>query len=192
MALSKELNKAMMELTTECSVLLGSSSSGNFDQVIVYLRRHDFEDGVYTTYKGMFRLVPLKDVILDRPINDFTLDGELYLSRKGVSIRPVSVKVRDNTYLKAALFARIRIDAQIVWVKAIVRKLNQQLELYKDDLRDSIAQEWCSQEHWRIFPAKRGTQYPVHYQDENLTTLQDIMKDLLPMGYDADWPMENE
>ena len=189
MSLSKELEQRMLDETTECSVLLGSSTSGNFDRVIVYLRRHDFEDGSYTNLKGMFRVVNMTNVIVDKPLNDFKLDTEMFQNRHGTSVRPVSIKWQENTYLRAALFARIRVKAQTVWLNAIVRKLNSQLEKYQDDLRDAIAYEWCSQEHWRIFPMKAGHMYPVHYQEENVQILRGIMKDFLPKGYDADWTM---
>ncbi len=189
MALSKELHQQMLELTTECSPILGSSDSGNFDRVIVYLRRHDFDDGTYTNFKGMFRVFGMKDVVVDKPLNNFKLHEEMFENRQGTSVRPVHVRVRENTFLKAYLFARIRIKAQKVWCDAIVLKLNRHIEKYRDDMRDAIALEWCAQEHYRIFPSKSGTMYPEKFDRDNKDILRGIMKDLLPKGYDSDWPM---
>ncbi len=189
MALSKESLRKFEEDTTECSVILGSSSSGNFDQVIVYLKAHKYQDGYYTSLKGQFRIFEMKDVVISSPLNDFMLDGEMYETRHGTSVRPVSVRVRDETFLRAALFARVRKGAQMSWLKAIVQTLNNNLEKYKDHLRDAIAQEWCSQEHWRIFPSKRGTKYPDQYEAGNMEILKSLMREMLPMGYDADCEM---
>ncbi len=196
MSLSKEiqglsLSKDSLDLLNamkKSSVSLGTSASGSFNYVIVYLRRHELSDGTDTGFKGMFRYFSMSDIIVDKPLNDFTLDEEMFVNRHGTTVRPVSVKVK-GVYLRASLFARVRVGAQIVWVRAIIRSLNHQLEKYDDDKRNAIAMEWCAQEHYRIFPAKPWKMYPEQFAPENKEILRQVMKELLPKGFDDEYPM---
>ena len=170
-------------------VCLASPRSTTFSHVIVYYPRYNLTDGTYTSFKGCFKVFPLEDLALSYPINDFYLEKDMYQNSFGTLVKPIGVKHRRNMYLEAYLFARIRVNAQMVLVNAIASRLNRQLEIYQDNLRDGIGQEWCAQEQWRIFPRFAGMIHPVNTVDGSVETLREIMADLLPRGYDDDWKM---
>ena len=81
-------------------------------------------------------------------------------------------------------------------VDEILGQLNAHIDLFKDELREDIAQEWCAQENWRRYPYKPGpfndpkiSIYGVLY-DANpiLDGLDEVMDYLLPKGYDDETP----
>ncbi len=172
-------------------VILAKPASKTFSHVIVYTPRYKMPDGSYNSFKSRFELISFDNIAIGYPLTDYELEKGVRKNEFGTPVKPIGVRYRDTKdYLIAYLFARVRVGAQMVLVHAISSRLNRQLELYKDDLRDPIAQEWCAQEMWRIFPRFKGTIHAVDTCEGSVDTLREIMADMLPQGYDADWKMK--
>ncbi len=173
----------------KATVTLAKPISWDFAHVIVYLPRYDLEDGTITSVKGIFKVFAMDEIQIEFPLTDFELERGMYKNKWRTTVKPVSVKYKDGVYLEASLFARVRVNAQMELVLAIAGRLTRQLEVYKDHIRDGIAQEWCAQEHWRMFPRFPGQIYPIKRIGDGRPDLREILRDLLPEGFDTEWPI---
>ncbi len=165
------------------------SLSMDFSHVIVYLSAYQLSDGNVAAIKGVFKVFAFEELAVDYPLTDFELEKGMYKNRWRTTVKPVSVKCKDNKYVEASLFCRIRRGAQMELVLAIAGRLTRQLDVYKDHIRDGIAEEWCAQEHWRIFPRFPGQMHKIKPIGDGRPDLREIMRDLLPEGFDTEWPM---
>ncbi len=163
--------------------------SFDFSHVIVYMAPTKLRDGSMSISKGIFKVFDFADLALEHPLTDFEMEKGMYTNAWGTRVKPVRVKFADDTYVEASLFCRIRIAAQMELVIAMAGRLTRQLEVYKDDLRDGIAQEWCAQEQWRIFPRFPAMMHEIKRIGDGRPDLREILKELLPDGFDNEWPL---
>ncbi len=181
----------------ECFVDL-SLGARQFNRVIVYLPRKRLRDGTFTSHQGEFVCFPLKKVICESKLDDFHLEDYVFYNEHGTPVKPIEVTTNDVEYHQAALFCRVRILASKHHVTNITRYLNAYLGRYKDDLRDGIAQEWCAQELYRIFPTlDEHCLQPAEIDSTGKTTLYNvpnvdilsILREMLPGGWDDETPV---
>ncbi len=171
------------------TVQLEKPLSWDFSHVIVYLPAIELSDGSMTTMKGVFKVYTFGDLALEFPLTDFEMERGMYKNRWRTLVKPVNVLCKAKKYVEASLFCRVRVGAQMELVFAIAGRLTRQLDVYKDHIRDGIAQEWCAQEQWRIFPRFPGMQHEIKRIGDGRPDMRKIMKELLPEGFDNEWPM---
>ena len=175
---------------------LQAPTSLEFSSVIVYLKRWQKADGSYTSELGKFHLIPMHDTFWGTRQDDWSLEGDMYFNRNGQLIKPVHITFDKHWFFKSTLFCRIKTYTPDERVDEMLGQLNAHIDLFKDELREDIAQEWCAQEPWRRYPYKPGPYndpkvsiYGMLY-DANpiLDGLAEVMGYLLPKGYDEDTP----
>ncbi len=181
----------------ECYIDL-DVSAGLFDRLIVYLPRKLLQDGGVTSKKGEFKCFPLTKIISETKLDDWHLEANCYYNDYGTRVKPVEVTTNDREYHESYLFCRILTLASKNHVVDIERYLNAYLEQYKDELRDGIAQEWCSQEQFRIFPRRQDHCIePLEVDSSGKATLykvpnvnmKEVLRDMLPQGWDDERPI---
>ncbi len=190
MALSKNAIK-------ECYVDL-DLGAGLFNRVLVYLPRRQQRDGSMTSYQGEFKTFTMRQVICETKLDDFHLECNVYYNDYGTAVKPIEVTLNNVEYHQAYLFCRVRKLASRHHVTNIERYLNAYLGKYKDNLRDGIAQEWCAQEQYRIFPASNehclqpaeldATGRATLYKVPNLD-MRSVLREMLPKGWDDEAPV---
>ena len=162
-----------------------------FSHVIAYCPKIDFSDGSSTGVLGHYKLCGVQEINATYPLTDWDMELDMYKNRWRTWVKPIQVLVAGDKYEDASLFCRIRAGAPMDIVKEIPCKLNRHLDMYRDHVRNGIAEEWNAQEQWRIFPRQPGTVYKIVKMPNGSLDLRDIMKELLPEGYDTDWEMRN-
>ncbi len=179
----------------ECVVDLRIDKNKDFGSIVVYLPRHRVGTQRFTSPKGEFITIGLKDVANGIKLTDWELERGVYLNRHGTQVKPVWVTIDGHTYLKAFLFARVRVNASRSVLYRVVNCLNNHLNGYKDHLRTGIAQEWCDQELWRIFPLHAKDCVALDeaghqpFVQPTPVEFRDIMRDMLPKGFDTERPI---
>ncbi len=169
-----------------------------FSHVIVYL-----DDDAMSLLRnkrvlGQFCIYEAEYLSPGTGLTDWDVAQNQHLNRVRTPVKTLCVRFNGTEYCEAALFCRIRGTANPLAVRKIVFRLNKQLNVYKDHVRNGIAEEWCAQEQWRIYPRfLKDCLKPLEFGSHGKVTLYDIpefdipriMKELLPEGYDDEWPM---
>ncbi len=164
-----------------------------FPELIVYVKRHERPDGSYTSERGSFHVVYTYNIFLGKDLDDWNLDKDFFENQFGVPVKQVFVTFgADMVFFAATLFCRVKPSASRANVNKILNALNSHLDLYEDNLRYGIAQEWCGQENWRVFPfdASQEAQPGMYLQPD--LNVSDIMSHLLPEGYGEEMPSNEE
>ncbi len=180
----------------QCLVELQRPTSPYYSHFIVYLKSYRQDDGSLTNDMGKFTLVPGHRTFWGTTQDDWHIEEDMYYNRNGMYVKPVHVSLDDRSYFSSPLFARVKSFTPTLRVDQVVDQLNLHLDLYMDHLRDDIAEEWCSQEPWRVYPIK---EYPMNdprisiyglLYDANPTPhdLKTVMGELMPKGYDEELP----
>ncbi len=186
----------------QCEANLRRGTTANFDRVIVYMPRFALGNGRYTSEKGKFVIAHMRITYWHGGDDDWDLGKGVFQNEHGVSVKPVYVMYDDEKCFESFLFSRIRKLGSKKAVSEILFELNSHLELYKDDLRYAIAQEWCGQEPWRIFPTiardcirpirdLHGNTVAWHTPSMMRSDLKRIMDYMLPYGYDDKLPAKH-
>ncbi len=169
-----------------------------FSCVIVYLDGDTMTELRRRSHLGQFCTYSLDYLSPGTKLTDWDLENGQYLNRVRTPVKPLSVRFDGVRYVQAAHFARVRGMANPAAVSKIVHKLNTQLDIYKDHIRDGIAHEWCYQELWRVYPRfSEDCLKPLEIREDGTVdvyhippfNLRQIMKELLPNGYDDEWVM---
>ncbi len=194
----------------QCEANLHRGTTANYDRVIAYMPRFALGNGTFTSEKGKFVVAHITITYWHGEDHDWALGEGVFENEHGAPVKPVYVMYDDDRCFESFLFARIRRLGSKKAVNEILFELNSHLELYRDELRYAIAQEWCSQEPWRIFPTllrdcirpiKNGLGHTVAWYTPGMmrSDLKRIMGSMLPYGYDdalpashlCDEPMED-
>ncbi len=174
-----------------CEVITVSMSTNGekqFSHVVVYLTPDDSPNGSPGKAKGEYKLFSMDDVSLGAKLTDWNLESDTYKNRWRTWVKPVKVRV-DGNFVEASLFLRIRPQSPMPVVREVIRTLNMHLNMYKDHVREGIAEEWNAQEQWRIFPARPDLPVVINFTKDDRPDVRNLMKELLPQGYDNDWSM---
>ncbi len=67
-------------------------------------------------------------------------------------VKPVYATLDGSRYYVASLFCRIRCCAKQENLDEMVEELNGRLEKIDEKYRDVVADEWCAQEVFKVFP----------------------------------------
>ncbi len=179
-----------------CQAVLHRVHSNDFESVIVYLPRYERHDRTWTSENGLFQEFSLNMTFWGTGTDDWQLDEDHFLNDNGSAVKSVYVSFEDFEYFEAFLYSRVRKHTPYRQIRDVNLQLNKHLDLYRDELRLGIAQEWCDQEPWRILPrfiyqcisevfnndgTNAGWTYPEH-------DIAAIMSSHLPRGYDEDLP----
>ncbi len=180
----------------ECRRVLRRARNAEFDSVIVFLPRYLRQDRTYTSRLGLFQNFDLRMTFWGTGIDDFHVDEDMHENDHGSFVKSVHVSFDNEEYLEAYLYARVRKDSHYGEVRDVMDQLNRHLDLFKDDLRVGIAQEWCNQEPWRIIPRfsadviksmydDAGHHLGWHYPKHDIAK---VMQEHLPRGYGEEMP----
>ncbi len=180
----------------ECRRVFRRARTNDFDSVIVFLPRYLLQDRTYTSRHGLFQDFDLRMTFWGSGIDDFHVDEDMQSNDHGTFVKSVYVSFDNDEYLEAFLYARVRKHSHYGQVRDVLAQLNGHLDLYQDDLRQGIAQEWANQEPWRILPRfsddvikniydDAGRHLGWHYPQHDIAK---IMSDHLPQGYGEDLP----
>ena len=175
---------------------LQAASSCQFSSVVVYLKPYRKANGNFTSQRGAFHHVFMENTYWGTRQDDWSIEDDMYYNRNWILVKPVHVTFdpEKTWFFKATLFCRVKMHAPAERINDIVSQLNGHLDLFKDELREDIAQEWCAQEPWRMYPYKAGpfndprvSIYGILYDANPIEDdLGDVMDYLLPSGYDED------
>ncbi len=160
-----------------------------FPELIVYVKRHQRPDGSYTSERGSFHVVYTYNVFLGADIDDWHLNNDFFENQFGVPVKQIFVTFgADMVFFSSCLFCRVKPGASRLNVNKILDALNTHLDMYEDNFRYGIAQEWCGQENWRVFPFDEQQEaVPGMLQQPDLD-ISAVMSHLLPGGYGEDMP----
>ncbi len=165
----------------------------------MYLPRYALGNGEYTSEKGEFDAYEIEDTYWHGEDDDWNLSEGVFENEHGCQVKPVFISFNDEQCFEAYLFCRVRKLASGKAVDHIIEELNNHLDIYEDDLRLAIAQEWCDQEPWRMFPiCMADCRRPVRDMNGEVVAwiappmgrqdLKRIMSYMLPKGYDDSLP----
>ncbi len=168
-----------------------------YGKVIVYLSDDLLTDLLEQETLGKFGVYETSYLLPGTGLSDWDIGRGQYRNRVRTLVKPVTVRYDGTLYKEVPLFCRVRGMANPLVVKNILTELNDSLDKYKDHVRNGIAEEWCSQELWRIYPRfEKDCVKPVMVEiDGELVENYDIpsfdmnaiMKELLPHGWDDPW-----
>ncbi len=167
-----------------------------FSSVIVYLPSYQRHDGTRTNESGRFQEFDLRYTYWGTTMDDWHLDEDVFVNDHGSPVKSVYVSYDRVEFYEAFLYCRVRQRLAYHVVHKVMVQLNLHLNLYVDELRLGIAQEWAAQEPYRILPRfQSGCIHPIldengqeidhHYPEHDIPA---TMADQLPNGYDEDLP----
>ncbi len=167
-----------------------------FSNAIVYLPRYRRHDGTHTNENGLFQEFDLRMTYWGTTLDDWHLDEDTHANDHGSPVKSVYVTYDGVEYYEGFLYCRVRSRTLYKVVHDVLQQLNLHLNLYVDDLRLGIAQEWCAQEPYRILPqSKNDCIKPIYDEDGRVVDhyipqhdVSAIMLSHLPKGYDDEKP----
>ncbi len=177
-------------------VLTREARGPEFSNAIVYLPSYMRHDGTRTNGNGHFQEFDLGMTYWGTPMDDWHLDEDTYVNDHGSPVKSVYVTFDGVEYYESFLYCRIRPRTAYTIIHDVLKQLNSHLDMYVDNLRLGIAQEWAAQEPYRILPQlKSGCIHPVydengqvvdhHYPQHDVAA---VMMYQLPKGYDEELP----
>ncbi len=180
----------------DCRRLLKRANCPEFKEVIVYLPRYQRSDGSWTSDNGLFQEFNMAYTFWGTDQDDWHLDEDMVQNDFGTFTKSVYVSFDDQEYMEAFLYCRVRKATPYRLERDVMNQLNKHLDMFRDDLRTGIAQEWSAQEPWRILPlSKEACIAPIRgdngeiiawtYPAHNIVA---VMKENLPQGYGEDLP----
>ncbi len=190
-------NQGLLQEIASRQVQYDKEKSDEFRAVIVYFDKDQETDYSGKQSLGRFHTFDIDYITPPVKMTDWDVEHGQYLNRVRTPVKPVRLILTPTKTVEAPLFSRVRGFANRVAVRQIIQKLNHQLNIYKDHVRDGIAEEWCAQELWRIYPRfPEQCLRPVGFDKDGKPTgyytppfdLKATMKELLPDGYDDEWP----
>ena len=123
----------------------------NYYSLIVYFPRFEIPGG-RGVRQGMFQRVVSDRVFMSTLLDDFHLADDVRPNKHGHEVKKLIASLDGSRFYVVTLFCRVRDCALKRHVDAICYQMNKKLDLYVDALRDDIADEWCSQELYRVYP----------------------------------------
>ncbi len=182
-----------------CRLLLKRPIPQEFSTVIVFLPRYKRFDGTWTNEKGLFLDFDMRLTFWGTDPDDFHLDEDMTANDYGTFTKSVYVSFEGEEYFEAFLYCRVKPGTPYHQLTQVMLQLNRHLDMFKDELRTGIAQEWAAQEPWRVMPRceelsmqpVRDGQGAIVGWNSPVDNLVAVMKDQLPKGYGEDLPAEH-
>ena len=170
--------------------------NGLFSNVIVFLPSYLRHDGTRTNERGCFQDFDLQWTYWSTDVDDWHLDEDWVVNDYGSPVKSVYVSYDRVEFYEAYLYCRVRQRLAYECVHNVLKQLNLHLDMYIDELRLGIAQEWAAQEPYRLLPRfKSGCIQPVYDEDGQVVDhhfpqhdIRAIMQYHLPKGYDDELP----
>ncbi len=164
------------------------NASDHFSHLIVFLPSYELKNGRKTSPLGEYKLISMATVMIGSRLTDWSMEMRTYRNRWRTVVKPVEIREQGEV-LEASLFCRIRKMAPMPVAREIVVTLNHHLDRYRDHIRRGIAEEWNAQEQWRVYPSHANMSITIQFTREGRPDVRQVMKDLIPQGYDPDWEM---
>ncbi len=180
----------------ECRRIFNRPRTEEFGAVIVYLPRYQRADGTYTSDNGRFQEFDMHMTFWGTGQDDWHLDEDMTENDFGTFVKSLYVSFDQEEYYEAFLYSRVRKSTPYALIRDVLYQLNKHLNMFKDDLRTGIAQEWAAQEPWKVMPRfKSGCIQTISDGDGRVLTFTSpvhnivaVMNEHLPRGYGEDLP----
>ncbi len=179
---------AMIPRFPKCSIRLKTFTTVEFSHLIVYLPKFVIPGGEGSYRIGHFLKVDMNHTFLGTHIDDFHLDLDAAARNGKSEVKLVYASLDGKRFYPGSLYARIRPCAKLEHVEAIIAELNAKLEMYLEDDRDDIGDEWCAQQMYRTYPELPTCSLAGLEHDRPLCSCQErfnparVVDEMMPLG----------
>ncbi len=178
----------MMPRMAKCAIRMRTFATAEFSQLIVYWPKFVIPEGEGAYRIGHFLKVDLDHTFMGTHIDDFHLDLDAARKNGKSEVKLVYSSIDGQRFYPGSLYARIRPCAKKECVDAIIDELNSKLEMYLEDNRDDVGEEWCAQQMFRTFPELPDCHLQGQEHDRPLCSCQSnfdavrVVDEMMPLG----------
>ncbi len=133
-------------------IRVNNLSTSSYARILVFFPKFEIPNGDGAYRAGVFKDVDVEKTFFASSLTNFDLEKDMQKVTTENVVKPVYATLDGSRYYVASLFCRLRVNAKQENIDKMVEELNNRLEEVEEKYRDGVADEWCAQEVFKVFP----------------------------------------